>query len=109
MNLRQITIFIDLAETLSTTKTAKNLYLAQPAVSLAIKELEGEYNIKLFNNIKQRLSLTDAGVELLAYAKNIINSVELFDEKANNLFNNGFNDCISSAGICGRYQNRGSA
>lgn len=85
MNLRQITIFIDLAETLSTTKTAKNLYLAQPAVSLAIKELEGEYNIKLFNNIKQRLSLTDAGVELLAYAKNIINSVELFDEKANNL------------------------
>ncbi len=85
MNLRQLKIFIEVATNLNITKTAKKLFLAQPSVSLAIKELEEEYNILLFKRIKQKLILTDSGKELLAYAKKIIADVNLFEAKANKL------------------------
>ena len=85
MNLRQLNIFINVAKTLNITKTSKELYLAQPSVSLAIKELENEYNIKLFKRIKQRLILTEEGKVLLRYAKQIVSDINLFDDKANNL------------------------
>lgn len=85
MNIRQLTIFINVAKNLNITKTAKEMFLAQPSLTLAIKELEKEYNVKLFKRIKQRLVLTEAGKELLIYAKKIIDDITLFESKANNL------------------------
>ena len=85
MNIRQLNIFINVAKTLNITKTSKELYLAQPSISLAIKELENEYNIKLFKRIKQHLILTEEGKVLLRYAKQIISDINLFNDKANNL------------------------
>ncbi len=85
MNIRQLKIFLNVAKSLNVTKTADDMFLAQPSVSLAIKELESEYNIKLFKRIKQRLILTEEGKELMLYAKQIINDVTLFEIKANNL------------------------
>ncbi len=85
MNIRELTIFINVAKSLNITKTAKEMFLAQPSLTFAIKELEKEYNVKLFNRIKQRLVLTEAGKELLIYAKKIIADISLFELKANNL------------------------
>lgn len=87
MNIRQLSIFINVAKNLNVTKTAKEMYLAQPSVSQAIKELESEYNVKLFKRVKQRLILTEAGKDLVRCAKQIINDVTLFEAKANNLSN----------------------
>ena len=72
MNIRQLSIFINVAKNLNVTKTAKEMYLAQPSVSQAIKELESEYNVKLFKRVKQRLILTEAGKDLVRYAKQIL-------------------------------------
>lgn len=77
MTLRHLKIFLSLYETRSTTATSKELLVAQPTISIALKELEEHYNVKLFDRFSQRLHLTQAGRELYHYAKHIIN---LFDE-----------------------------
>ena len=55
MNLRQLKIFVEVAKQNSITLAAKKLYLAQPSISLAINQIEQEYNILLFKRIKQRI------------------------------------------------------
>ncbi len=55
--------FIDLCDTKSYTKTAKNLSITQPAVSQHIKYLEEKYDLKLFDYIGKRLSLTKEGID----------------------------------------------
>ncbi|MCR5100204.1 MAG: LysR family transcriptional regulator [Butyrivibrio sp.] len=55
----------------NTTKAAKILNMTQPAVSLAIKELEQYYGVKLFDRIGRRLQITDAGQNFLQYAIHI--------------------------------------
>lgn len=77
LTLRHLKIFVTVCEMNSITKAAEKLYLAQPAVSRAIKELEEQYEIKLFDRISRRLYLTEAGKNLLSYARSI---VDLFDE-----------------------------
>ena len=66
----------------SITKAAEKLHIAQPAVSLAVKELEEYYDVKLFDRLSKRLYLTDAGRKLLEYAAHI---VSLFRDIENNI------------------------
>ncbi|WP_286033731.1 LysR family transcriptional regulator [Fusobacterium necrogenes] len=80
MTLRHLKIFLSLYKTRSTTATSKELLVAQPTISIALKKLEEHYNVKLFDHFSQRLHLTQARKELYHYAKHIIN---LFDEAEN--------------------------
>lgn len=77
MTLRHMKIFVAVSKLNSITKAAESLYISQPAVSCAIKELENYYNIKLFDRISNRIYLTDSGKNVLDYA---IHIVSLFDE-----------------------------
>lgn len=77
MTIRHLRIFTEVCACKSVTGAAKKLYLAQPSVSLAIRELENHYGVKLFDRIARRLDLTEAGQRLLAYATQII---ALFDD-----------------------------
>ena len=45
--------------------------MTQPAVSLAIRELEAYYGVKLFDRIGRRLQITEGGQRLLQYASHI--------------------------------------
>lgn len=66
-NLR---IFIHVAEKKSITEVANKLYISQPAVSKAIKNLEEELKLKLFyRNKRVGLVLTDAGHKILLLAR----------------------------------------
>ena len=85
MNLRQLKIFVEVAKQNSITLAAKKLYLAQPSISLAINQIEQEYNILLFKRIKQRIFLTNDGEKLLKYAQSVLNELETFEEMANNI------------------------
>jgi len=71
ITIRQLQIFESVAKHLSYTRAAEVLYLSQPAVSMQIKQLESELEMPLFERIGKTLYLTDAGVELLNYARNI--------------------------------------
>lgn len=60
---------------------AKKLYLSQPSVSQAIKELEAYYNVKLFERLNHRLYLTTAGERLLTYSRHILNLEEQIEKE----------------------------
>lgn len=75
MTLRHLRIYQEVCKTLSMTKAAENLDLAQPAVSSAIKELETYYDTTLFERTNRRLFMTDAGQQLLSYTNVILTQV----------------------------------
>jgi DNA-binding transcriptional LysR family regulator len=74
MTLRHIQIFIAVCDTGSTVKASQSLNLAQPSISLSIKEIEQNYGIKLFDRISRKLVLTEAGANFLVYAREINNN-----------------------------------
>ncbi len=77
MTLRHMKIFLSVCECGSITAAADKLCISQPAVSLAVKELETYYGVVLFDRISRKLFITEAGKRFLAYAGQIIS---LFDE-----------------------------
>jgi len=84
ITIRQLQIFESVAQHLSYTRAAEVLYLTQPAVSMQIKQLENVVGIPLFERMGKSLFLTEAGDELLVYARNIsqqlIEVSDVFDE-----------------------------
>lgn len=77
MTIRHLRIFIAVASTGSITRAAEALYLTQPTVSIAIRELEEHYGTRFFERISQRLKITEEGKALLSYASHLIS---LYDE-----------------------------
>lgn len=72
MTLRHMKIFCSICNSnYNTTKAAEMMNMSQPAVSLALKELEQYYGIVLFDRIGRRLQITPAGENLLQYALRI--------------------------------------
>ena len=77
MTLKHLRFFLTVCRENSITKAAQKLYTSQPAVSLAIRELENYYNVKLFDRISHRLYLTAPGSVMRDYADSILHQ---FDE-----------------------------
>lgn len=72
MTIRHMIIFRTICENgYNSTKAAAVLHITQPAVSLAIKELEQYYGVRLFDRIGRRLQITDTGQYFLQYAIHI--------------------------------------
>lgn len=72
MTLRHMMIFRAVCEAgFHSTRAAEALHMTQPAVSLAIKEMERYYGVRLFDRIGRRLQITDAGKRVLQYAIHI--------------------------------------
>ena len=73
MTIRHIRIFLAVCENGNNlTRAAKALYMAQPAVSLAISELEEHYGTRLFERLSRRLYLTEAGLRMREYASPVV-------------------------------------
>jgi DNA-binding transcriptional LysR family regulator len=83
MTLRHLKIFVAVCECGGITKAAEALYMAQPAVSTTIAELEKYYKVVLFDRINQRLVITDMGKELYLKAKDVLSGFEDFEAFAN--------------------------
>lgn len=82
MTIRHLKVFIAVCKHLSMTKAAEELFIAQPAVSNTIAEIEKNYNIVLFNRINKRLHLTDEGKILYVKAQETVNAFLEFEEMA---------------------------
>lgn len=76
MNIHQVNIFSIAAKTLSITKTAKKMHLSQPSVSIQIKDLEDSLNVKLFERINRKITLTDAGKVFYSYSEKLLNLID---------------------------------
>lgn len=85
MTLRHMMIFRTVCEAgCHTTRAAEQLHMTQPAVSLAIRELEQYYGVRLFDRLGRRLQITEAGKRFLQYA---IHISDLFDDMETGLRN----------------------
>lgn len=77
----RLKVFISAAVNLNFTKTAKELFISQPAVSKHIQELENIYNVQLFERKGGRLVLTPAGGVLLSNALKIRDNYHLLEHE----------------------------
>src|SRR3954468_1294075 len=75
MDLRQLQYVDAVARRLSFTAAARELHMAQPALSKSIAKLEDELGTRLFDRTSRRVALTDAGVTFLARARRILAEV----------------------------------
>jgi len=75
MNLLHLKYAVEVEKTRSIDKAAENLFMGQPNLSRAIKELEESLGITIFNRTSKGISPTEQGEEFLSYAKSILSQV----------------------------------
>lgn len=85
MNLMHLKYAAEVARAGSINKAAENLYMAQPNLSRAIKELEASLGITIFERNSKGMSPTPSGEEFLRYANKILHEVDEVEK----LYRNG--------------------
>ena len=76
MDLRQLNFFLQVASAESFTRAAERLHIAQPALSIAIRKLEEELDLLLFNRQGRKITLTAEGEALARHAQIIFKQVQ---------------------------------
>ncbi|MBR1848926.1 MAG: LysR family transcriptional regulator [Lachnospiraceae bacterium] len=81
MTLRQLKYVVTVAEIGNITEAAKQLFISQPSLTTAVKELEKEYGITIFRRSNRGIELTPDGDEFLGYARQLLEQAKLMDER----------------------------
>jgi len=81
MKLNQLKYVIKVAATGNISHAAKQLYISQPSLTAAIKELEKELNITIFTRTHKGVIPTAEGEEFLGYARQVLEQTALIEEK----------------------------
>lgn len=76
MNLMHLKYLVEVEKTGSITKAASNLFMGQPNLSKAIKEVETEFGSPIFKRISKGVEPTEKGMAFLECAKTIISQLE---------------------------------
>ena len=99
MNILHLKYAVEVAKTRSISKAAENLYMGQPNLSRAIKELEESLGITIFRRTTKGISITPDGEEFLQYARQIVQKVDEVEQ----IYQNGrqkkqsFSVCVPRA------------
>jgi len=81
MTLQQLKYVLEVNKRGSMNEAAKHLFISQPSLSNAVKELEKELSITIFDRSNKGISLTQEGVEFLSYARQVVEQAELLEMK----------------------------
>ncbi len=82
MSDRRLQVFHAVARMLSFTNAAEHLNMTQPAVTFQIRQLEEDFNTRLFDRGHNKIALTDAGQKVYEYSIRIF---EIYDEMKENI------------------------
>lgn len=96
MRIQQLHYIIKIVECGSMNEAAKQLYITQPSLSNAVKDLEQEMGIRIFIRNPKGITLTKDGVEFLSYARQIIEQTSLLEERYKNHDSNRQHFSVSS-------------
>lgn len=81
MTLQQLRYFIEVVNCGSINKAAEQLFVSQPSLSHAIKELESEVGLELLIRTPRGIRLTEDGAEFLGYARQISEQTDLLEQR----------------------------
>lgn len=81
MTLQQLKYIITVAEKGSISEAAKSLYISQPSLTNAIKELENEMKITIFNRTNKGVVISNEGDQFLGYARQILEQANLLEDR----------------------------
>ena len=76
MNILHLKYAVEVERTRSINKAAENLYMGQPNLSRAIRELEESLGITIFERTPKGITVTPQGEEFLQYAKRILKQID---------------------------------
>ncbi|WP_087973469.1 LysR family transcriptional regulator [Oceanobacillus rekensis] len=81
MTFQQLRYVIEVARSRSISKAAQKLFISQPSLSNAIKELEKEMGIIIFSRTNKGIMVTTEGSEFLGYARQVLEQTELLENR----------------------------
>lgn len=81
MRIQQLHYIVKIVETGSMNEAAKQLFITQPSLSNAVRDLEHEMGIEIFIRNPKGITLTKDGVEFLSYARQILEQTALLEER----------------------------
>ena len=81
MTLQQLRYIITVSEVGTISEAAKALFISQPSLTNAIRELEKEMNITIFGRTNKGISVSGDGEIFLGYARQVLEQAELLEEK----------------------------
>lgn len=81
MTLQQLKYIVAIVDCGSISEAAKRLYISQPSLSSAVKEIEEEFGIEIFVRSPKGITLTNEGIEFLSYARQVVEQAELMEQR----------------------------
>lgn len=82
MSLRRLRYFVAVADQMSFTAAARTLHMAQPPLSMQVRELERELGVELFDRSRRAIALTVAGQAVLPEARRVLERYEMLGQLA---------------------------
>jgi DNA-binding transcriptional LysR family regulator len=81
MTLQQLKYILTIVSCGSISEAAKQLFISQPSLSNAVKEIEQEIGLEIFLRSAKGISLSNEGVEFLSYARQVVEQAELLEQR----------------------------
>ncbi len=81
MTILQLKYVIAIDEECSMRKAADKLYVSQPGLSSAVRDLEKEIGIQIFERVHNGVVTTSAGASFIAYARHAVEQFEIVEDK----------------------------
>lgn len=81
MTLQQLKYIIKVAETGSMTEAARDLFISQPSLTNAIRSLEKEMHVTIFNRTNKGVTVTPEGAQFLSCARQVLDQVDLMKDR----------------------------
>lgn len=100
MRLDQLKYLVDIAQTGSITNTSQRFFVTQQAVSKSIKQLETELDTDILIRTNAGVSFTEAGEEVVAFAKQVLEEETQLEEKLQHIRNKGQQKNDMQLSIC---------
>lgn len=85
MTLQQLRYVVMVAEKGTISDAARELFISQPSLTNAIKELEKEMQLVIFHRTNKGIVVSNEGDEFLAYARQVLEQSDLLEEKFKNV------------------------
>ncbi len=81
MTIQQCRYILEIVKQGSFNEAAKTLFVAQTSISSAVKSIENELKIKIFDRTNKGVELTDAGAEFVRYARQLVGQADFISDR----------------------------